>query len=370
MLLTELAAEDGRLQVKRGAKDASTAALQKLPATVRDVWDMIMTAFGGYAGNVDSEVLVPTVLLCLKLRDAKTARDIVEAWLATLSDETMYLLQESGNADNTNGSSKSILGTRPGVVSHQQHKTMVQASYLRVCELYALHILPQLNDFTSAYEFLNMCTAVSATTRDGFVKRLDSLRSPAPVKKRAKNRSKKQSAKPKATAAPKAASGSSEQASGSTAAMVPAEAKQAVSAAYVASNPNANANANANADRDGDEASAKSTALPSLASVYAKSKHSTSNGNSSSGTGSSGRSRTRPGVKTRALVRKPKSTISIVWQVVRRLMSRWGFTLFTLAIVAAVLRMLTQRFRLPPLFNAITRKLWNTIKMGTQVTYI
>ncbi|KAJ2309986.1 hypothetical protein IWW52_005545, partial [Coemansia sp. RSA 2704] len=56
--------------------------------------------------------------------------------------------------------------------------------------------------------------------------------------------------------------------------------------------------------------------------------------------------------------------------VVRRLVSRWGMTLFTLAVAMAVLRLVTQRIRLPQLFTAVYRKLWSTIKMGTQVTYI
>ncbi|KAI8321421.1 hypothetical protein GQ54DRAFT_261779 [Martensiomyces pterosporus] len=353
--LTELAAEDGRLQVKRSAaRDASTGALQKFPATVRDVWDMIMTAFGGYAGNVDSEVLVPTVLLCLKLRDAKTARDIVEAWLATLSDETMYLLQGSSNSSVA------------GAVSSQQHSTMVQASYLRVCELYTLHILPQLDDFASAYEFLDMCTVVSATTRDGFVKRLDSLRNPTPTRKQAKSRPKKKSAKPKTS---KSALACADQPNSPTAEK-PCETGKAPTAAFIANSNSGKsqtaaahpATENGTSGTSGTSGTAsQSSTLPSLASVYAKSGR-------SSGSGS--RARSRPGVKTRALVRKPRSTASIAWQVVRRLMSRWGFTLFTLAIIAAVLRMLTQRFRLPPLLSLITKKLWNTVKMGTQVTYI
>ncbi|KAJ2801120.1 hypothetical protein H4R20_003805, partial [Coemansia guatemalensis] len=172
--LAELAEEDGRLRVKQGTNTAESTKLEGFPASVRDVWDSIMAAFGGYAGNVDSEVLVPTVLLCLKLRDARTARDIVEAWLATLSDETMYLLQQEDGA---------------GSAQRQQQQTMAKASYLRVCELYMLHILPQLNDLSSAYDFLNVCTVVSKPARDGLTKRLDLLRNPAAAEKKVKKRS-------------------------------------------------------------------------------------------------------------------------------------------------------------------------------------
>ncbi|KAJ1798801.1 hypothetical protein LPJ59_002266, partial [Coemansia sp. RSA 2399] len=179
--LTEVAEEDGKLQLKRGHKGAlDDAELAEIPSTVREVWGSIVNAFGGYAGNVDSEVLVPTVLLCLKLRDARTARSIVEAWLATLSDDTVYLLQECTSSSHGNGTER------------EQQRTMVQASYMRVCELYTLHILPQLGDFPSAYDFLTMSSVVSTPAKDEFTRRLDALRTPAPAaKKKTKHRGQK-----------------------------------------------------------------------------------------------------------------------------------------------------------------------------------
>ncbi|KAJ2395041.1 hypothetical protein GGI23_004453, partial [Coemansia sp. RSA 2559] len=179
--LTEVAEEDGKLQLKRGHKGAlDDAEPAEIPGTVREVWSSIVNAFGGYAGNVDSEVLVPTVLLCLKLRDARTARNIVEAWLATLSDDTMYLLQECTSSSPINGTER------------EQQRTMVQASYMRVCELYTLHILPQLGDFPSAYDFLSMSNVVSTPAKDEFTRRLDALRTPAPAtKKKTKHRRQK-----------------------------------------------------------------------------------------------------------------------------------------------------------------------------------
>ncbi|ORX72217.1 hypothetical protein DL89DRAFT_110238 [Linderina pennispora] len=321
----------GKSRSKRTNKDAAT--LEKLPGSVRQVWDAIMRAFGGYAGNVDSEVLVPTVLLCLKLRDAKTARDIVEAWFATLSDDTMYLLQ-NGNK-----------GAGKIVQNRQQRATMVQASYMRVCELYTLHILPQLNDFDSAYTFLDLSTVVSAHTKDGFVKRLDSLRNPTPPKKLAKqHRSKaKKAKKAKASKAPAVEEPKAETA------RTAETAEPALKAAAETASDNAAAGPTAVVARG---------KLPSLAAVQSRA------------TATSNRTRTRPAVKTRSLVRRPRGVVQIAYDVVRRLFSRWGFTLFTLAILAAVLRLVMQRFRLPPILNAITRKLWNTWKMGTQVTYI
>ncbi|KAJ1951541.1 hypothetical protein FBU59_000084 [Linderina macrospora] len=329
--LTELAASDGQIQVRRTNKD--TAPLEKMPGSVRQVWDTIMHAFGGYAGNVDSEVLVPTVLLCLKLRDAKAARDIVEAWLATLSDDTMYMLQSS------NGGTGKIAQDR------QQRAIMVQASYMRVCELYTLHILPQLNDFDSAYTFLDMSTVVSASTKDGFVKRLDSLRNPTPPKKPAKqHRSKpKKAKKPKASKTPAIEDTKTET---ETEAAKPVEPTKEVAAVEAAAESAA-----------GPAAVVARPKLPSLAAVQSRAA-------------TNSRTRTRPAVKTRSLVRRPRGIVQIAYDVVKRLFSRWGFTLFTLAIVVAVLRLVMQRFRLPPILNAITCKLWSTWKMGTQVTYI
>ncbi|KAJ2323003.1 cysteine protease, partial [Coemansia sp. RSA 2702] len=299
--LAEVAEEDGRLRTKGGVE------LAGFPATVRSVWDAIMAAFGGFAGNVDSEVLVPLVLLCLKLRDARTARDVVEAWLATLSEDTVYLLQSRG-------------------AMRQQQRSMAQASYLRVCELYTLHILPQLGDLSSAYEFLSVSTVVSEPAKDEFTKRLDALRNPPAPKRRSRPAAKK-SRKPKAVEQPLLTTTkpvahvakSADVAKGELA----VDAQPAVAAAL----------------------SARSVRVG---------KHGARRG----------------GVKSGALARRPRSTLGIAWQVVRRLVSRWGMTLFTLAVAMAVLRLVTQRIRLPQLFTAVYRKLWSTIKMGTQVTYI
>ncbi|KAJ1848561.1 hypothetical protein LPJ57_008540 [Coemansia sp. RSA 486] len=330
--LAEIAAEDGKLRPKNSLDPAAPAPaagsqLAEFPVSVREVWSAIMTAFGGYAGNVDSEVLVPVVLLCLKLRDAKTARDIVEAWLATLSDETMYLLQGSDDAyaAELNGSSR------------KQQRTMVQASYMRVCELYTLHILPQLGDFDSAYDFLAMSSVVTAPAKQEYTRRLDSLRSPVVSKKprpAAAHRSKK---KPKR--APRTAQG----------------------AAAKADAP-APANKIATPDADTDAERSK----PALRAYIPKAVLPVPSAAATRPAAATARQST----KTRALARRPRSTMSIAWQVVRRLLSRWGLTVFTLAVAVAVLRLVAQRFRLPPLFNAITRRLWSTFKMGTQVTYI
>ncbi|KAJ2368321.1 hypothetical protein IW150_005441 [Coemansia sp. RSA 2607] len=353
--LTEIAAEDGKLKPKRASETANSLKMAGFPTSVREVWDSIMKAFGGYAGNVDSEVLVPTVLLCLKLRDAKTARDIVEAWLATLSDETMHLLQGSAGSDDDeiNGAAR------------RQQRTMVQASYMRVCELYTLHILPQLGDFTSAYEFLNMSSVVSASTKDEYTKRLDSLRSPTVPKKprpsasrsKTQSKNKKQSTSRQQTERQQVSVLGSVLATDDGASMTSGAAinTEKELSRTVGGQPTLNKQ---------HTAAQKHNALPVDISGTAPLLHS-SNAVSRAASMSS-----RKGARTRALTRRPRSTVAIAWQVVRRLMSRWGLTVFTLAVIVAVLRMVTQRFRLSPLLGIISRKLWSTFRMGTQVTYI
>ncbi|KAJ2741164.1 hypothetical protein GGI20_005377 [Coemansia sp. BCRC 34301] len=277
--LTELADSDGELRPKRSD---SCFSLPLLPTNASQVWRSIVAAFGGRAGDVDSEVLVPTVLLCLKLRDARSARDIVEAWLATLPDESVFLLETAGGC----------------ALEDQQQRNMAQASYVRVCELYTLHILPQLNDFTSAYDFLRTSTLMPSPARDELIRRLDLLRNPILAQRQARHRTKKK-AKPAAEPA-------------SVKAIDIVTTKQAVASSCLVS-------------------------------------------------------ASKP---PRALVRRPRGMLDIARRVVRRLVSRWGITLLTMAIAAAVLRLLAQRLRLPPLLNVLARRLWSTVKMGTQVTYI
>ncbi|KAJ2842984.1 hypothetical protein GGI22_007368, partial [Coemansia erecta] len=328
------AEEDGKLQLKRGHKGAlDDAEPAEIPGTVREVWSSIVNAFGGYAGNVDSEVLVPTVLLCLKLRDARTARNIVEAWLATLSDDTMYLLQECTSSSPINGTER------------EQQRTMVQASYMRVCELYTLHILPQLGDFPSAYDFLSMSNVVSTPAKDEFTRRLDALRTPAPAtKKKTKHRRQKtKKAKP---------TGSYPHSQiDSTAAVAAAMASMNVASdAIERGNSSLKPLGDANAVDKG-KAMEQLADVSSLATTSTKHIHHRSSVKDilhrSAASASS-----RTAVRSRAVARRPRSIASIAWHVVRRLLSQWGFTLFTLAIIAAVLRMAARRFRLPPFFAA------------------
>ncbi|KAJ2160875.1 hypothetical protein GGF46_001932 [Coemansia sp. RSA 552] len=344
--LAELAEEDGAL---RAMRDPSGAVLKEFPRTVRDVWDVIMTAFGGYAGNVDSEVLVPTVLLCLKLRDARTARDIVEAWLATLSDETMYLLQSSG--DGSSELSAALL----------QQKTMAQASYLRVCELYTLHILPQLGDFPSAYDFLRVCTVVADPARNEFTRRLDSLRNPpATPKKRRSKRSVAKKTRPARSTKHAAESGVLLSSRDSAAREAPVAMQQRSDVAATAAAAAAPPATQHNTQVVSPTSQPPEAALPALSSLSTRTPARVG----------SKRSARHSAMKAHVVARRPRNAFSIAWQVVRRLMARWGFTLFTLAIAVAVLRLIAQRFRLPNFFNAVYRKLWATIKMATQVTYI
>ncbi|PIA18442.1 hypothetical protein COEREDRAFT_79902 [Coemansia reversa NRRL 1564] len=327
--LAELAEEDGRLRVRRGSNTTENTKLEGFPASVRDVWDSIMAAFGGYAGNVDSEVLVPTVLLCLKLRDARTARDIVEAWLATLSDETVYLLRQEDGA---------------GSAQRQQQRTMAKASYLRVCELYMLHILPQLNDFSSAYDFLNLCTVVSEPARDEFTRRLDLLRNPVAVEKKIKKGGTRRKSRKQRQA------------------RQPTTCQNVLPTALATCAADNNTKSLVRKDAGITAASypwrQKGTDHQSVPEPVGEQQSTEILINAR-----------RPTDKSGVVAHRPRNMLSVLWNVVQRLMGRWGFTLFTLAISIAVLRLAMQNLRLPS-FRAIYRKLWATIKMGTQVTYI
>ncbi|KAJ2697679.1 hypothetical protein H4R19_005648, partial [Coemansia spiralis] len=198
--------------------------------------------------------------------------------------------------------------------------------------LYTLHILPQLGDFPSAYDFLSVSSAVSDPARSEFTKRLDALRNPPPARKPARRTAKRRATKPKVELEPKL--GEHTVLAPPTAATTADAPKQVLDRTAPAA----------------DDAARHHTRTGSRALL--------------------GLAATRHAAKARAVARKPRGAASIAWQVVRRLMSRWGFTLFTLAIAAAVIRLLTQRFRLPQFLAVVYRKLWSTFKMGTQVTYI
>ncbi|KAJ2721086.1 hypothetical protein GGI07_004191 [Coemansia sp. Benny D115] len=340
--LAEVSAEgDGRLRAKSGG-------LAGFPTGVREVWKSVVGAFGGYAGSVDSEVLVPVVLLCLKLRDARSARDVVEEWLATLPDDFVELLNDP-LAENRSE----------------------RASYMRVCELYTLHILPQLSDFDSAYEFLSLSTVVQGPAKAEYVRRLDSLRSPPPLAARKTKKPKKTSAKPKSVQSGRPASGDELQQTARTIgqgnkekALLSSPSPSALSAHQIIP-----VNTPADRQKKPSSSAAAAAAATPIPRAFVSESSVARQQNQMHQPPAARRQVSR--TKTRAMThQRPRTTVGVAWQVVRRLVSRWGLTVFTLAIVVAVLRMVTLRFRLPPLLNALSRRLWNTFKMGTKVTYI
>ncbi|TPX48623.1 hypothetical protein SeMB42_g02943 [Synchytrium endobioticum] len=113
-------------------------------------WQQCIQAFGG-VGYIPADVLVPGIQLLLRQALHEHARDAFEAWLS-LQDDAFF---------------QSLLATPSGPEA---------VAYDRLVELYVLHVLPTLADWTCAHEFLADNDTVGAAKREVLMKHVRKLR--------------------------------------------------------------------------------------------------------------------------------------------------------------------------------------------------
>ncbi|KAJ1675522.1 hypothetical protein EV182_001095 [Spiromyces aspiralis] len=372
--LAELSSEDGpaagagtgscggRLVV-RPDRDGQRPQLDGFPQTIRQVWDATIETFGGVPGLVNSEVLVPFVLLCIKLRDLAAAREMVEAWLATLPEESLSLLEQNLQ----NGSPTLPLQSH---VFTGSSASVMQASYLRVCELYLLHILPQSNDFGSANDFLKYNELIPSNVRGLFAKRLAALQSASPSPSLSSARRSKLGRKgtvpssklrPKKTAVPHvmpsplSSDSQRPNAANGRSSSKPADAAATPLKGSASMGPSSDPQSQVEEAR---VPAAPSTTSPSVSSslVPRPAKSATAAARA-----------VRPQYRTRT---SHRTFISVFMRFARRLVSEWGVTLLTATIIFAILRLAFRRLPVPDLLRMLLRRIWQTVRMGTRVTYI
>ncbi|KAJ1921708.1 hypothetical protein H4219_000441 [Mycoemilia scoparia] len=326
--------------------------LEGFPNSTKDVWSRVVETFGSVPGQVSSEVLVPFVLMCIKLRDISVAREAVEVWLATQPDESIYLLE------------KSVQGRPPPLplrthVFAGNNASVMQASYLRVCELYLLHILPQCDDLPSAKDFLEYNELIPNNVREFFSKRLDALQAvpPKPQKKSSKKKSKSHKRSKRHSGSKKSKAEAEELLAKDEKAAIKNNDKEMLVS---------------KGDEDGDNdntrnvATEKSTPKPAVLPTETMASVSTI---PSSLTRQHKKSQARAHQRSKPHKRN-RNILSTILRFVRRVISEWGITLLTTTIIFGVLRLLFRRLPMTALLKSLLRKIWQTIQMGTKITYL
>ncbi|KAF9978825.1 hypothetical protein BGZ73_000095 [Actinomortierella ambigua] len=138
---------------------------------VKDLWRRLVEDYGGVEGDVDGQVVVPFVVLCINQKLLTLARQITEAYLSTMPEGLLIHLEAAAGALTTAADPKDPLMT----------------TYERLAELYVIHVLAKLGEWDYARQFLSYNTIISVSSKKAYSKIIDKLhqKSLRPKKKKA-----------------------------------------------------------------------------------------------------------------------------------------------------------------------------------------
>jgi hypothetical protein len=159
--VVELGAEQG------GREFGSTDRWRSIARKAREgsVWgEIVARGYGGQEGEVDAEVVVNLATLLLgHMVDQRANQARLETFLASSEDVAAGSL--TGGYD----------GVSTPMSSHSVSPKALQAR-VKVLELYALHVLPEVGEWGYAREFVEGCGSLDEERKEGFLAALDGLR--------------------------------------------------------------------------------------------------------------------------------------------------------------------------------------------------
>ncbi|KAG0222516.1 hypothetical protein BGW42_006157 [Actinomortierella wolfii] len=126
---------------------------------VKDLWRRLVEDYGGIEGDVDGQVVVPFVVLCINQKLLTLARQITEAYLSTMPEGLLIHLEAAAGALTTAADPKDPLMT----------------TYERLVELYLIHVLAKLGEWDYARQFLSYNTIISSSSKKTYSKIIDKL---------------------------------------------------------------------------------------------------------------------------------------------------------------------------------------------------
>jgi hypothetical protein len=159
--VVELGAEEG------GREFGGTEKWRSIAKKAREgtVWgEIVARGYGGQEGEVDAEVVVNLATLLLgHMVDQRANQARLETFLASSEDVAAGSLM--GGYD----------GVSTPMSSHSVSPKALQAR-VKVLELYALHVLPEVGEWDYAREFVEGCGSLDEERKEGFLAALDGLR--------------------------------------------------------------------------------------------------------------------------------------------------------------------------------------------------
>ncbi|KAF9923934.1 hypothetical protein FBU30_006004 [Linnemannia zychae] len=345
---TAAAAEEQQQQagllnnVRKRVSGSSATSKDSPEKLVRDLWRRLMDDYGGLEGDVDGQVMVPFVMLCVQQKLFTLARQIVEAYLATIPEGMLIHLETAA------GVSLSSEGT----------KDPLMTNYERLVELYLIHVLAKLGEWTSATDFLQFNTVLSDTSKKSYSKILDKLH--------------QKSLRPKKTKSslPSLADSRSSNTSASHSVSSTSVSSPTLSSASTMGSP---ASTHTLEPRNnGSTTTAQPSNASSTSTVITKK-------GASAVSGSSGRSKVAVGKKesaTTVQATRTQGRMMILLQhyveQIKAMSSQMGANqlMFIVGLVVFLGVLSRNRTRASKYFKAATNKVMQTVKMGTTVTSI
>ncbi|KAF9126344.1 hypothetical protein BGX30_015284 [Mortierella sp. GBA39] len=141
---------------KRVSGSSSKDSPEKL---VKDLWKRLVEDYAGLEGDVDGQVMVPFVMMCVQQKLYTLARQIVEAYLATIPEGMLIHLETAAGVS----------------LNPEGPKDPLMTNYERLVELYLIHVLAKLGEWTSATDFLQYNTVLSDSSKKSYGKILEKL---------------------------------------------------------------------------------------------------------------------------------------------------------------------------------------------------
>ncbi|OMJ17422.1 hypothetical protein AYI70_g5982 [Smittium culicis] len=133
----------GDFKIFTGTNSSSPSQLSNFPKNCQQAWNSIKAGHYNISGNVDAEIIVLFTLFMIKIKTILTAKYVIEDWFNTLPQTTLYSLKSIYDS-----SVNKSLPPNPGAPNNLIY------SYIRVCELYLLQILPHFYMFNEANDFI------------------------------------------------------------------------------------------------------------------------------------------------------------------------------------------------------------------------
>ncbi|KAG0304495.1 hypothetical protein BGZ98_005456 [Dissophora globulifera] len=148
-MLTDRA--EGEAANVNGVQKRLTGSSKEQPEKlVKDLWRRLLKDYEGVEGDIDGQVMVAFVLLCINQKLYTVARQGTESYLATIPEGMLIHLETAA------GALQSV---------DRVTKDPLMTNYERLVELYAVHVLAKLREWDYARQFLEFNTVLSESSK-------------------------------------------------------------------------------------------------------------------------------------------------------------------------------------------------------------